>query len=99
MASVTLRSCTQTLGAPFPSESFDVAISRSGTMFFSDPVAAFANIGQALRSDGRLVMMVWQAHDRNEWSVAIAHALAGDGEFLPAAPHGSDPFRSPTQIS
>ena len=76
----------------FPSEGFDVAISRFGAMFFSDPVAAFANIARALRQDGRLVMMVWQAHDRNEWSVAIAHALAGDGEFLPPAPHGLDPF-------
>lgn len=76
----------------FPSEGFDVAISRFGTMFFSDPVAAFANIAQALRRDGRLVMMVWQAQERNEWSVAIAHALAGDGESLPAAPQGLDPF-------
>src|ERR671915_1760183 len=76
----------------FPSESFDVAISRFGTMFFSDPVAAFTNIAQALRRDGRLVMMVWQGHERNEWSVAIADALAGDGEFLPPAPQGSDPF-------
>lgn len=77
---------------PFPSEGFDVAISRFGTMFFSDPVAAFANIAQSLRRDGRLVMMVWQAHNRNEWSVAIAHALAVDEEFLPPAPQHSDPF-------
>jgi SAM-dependent methyltransferase len=76
----------------FASESFDVAISRFGTMFFSDPVAAFANIAQALRRDGRLVMMVWRAHELNEWSVAIAHALAGDGEFPPPAPQGLDPF-------
>ena len=76
----------------FPSEGFDVAISRFGTMFFSDPVAAFANIAQALRRDGRLVMMVWQAHELNEWSVEIAHALAGDGKSLPPAPQGSDPF-------
>src|SRR5918996_1578765 len=75
----------------FPSESFDVAISRFGTMFFFDPVAAFANIAQALHRDGRLVMMVWQAHEHNEWSVAIAHALTGDGEFLPPVPQGSDP--------
>jgi SAM-dependent methyltransferase len=76
----------------FPAESFDVAISRFGTMFFRDPIAAFANIAGALRWDGRLVMMVWQAHELNEWSVAIAHALAGDGGFLPPAPQGYDPF-------
>src|SRR5918992_4034213 len=76
----------------FPSESFNVAISRFGTMFFPDPVAAFANIAQALRRDGRLVMMVWQAEERNEWSVAMAHALAGDRGSLPPAAEGSDPF-------
>jgi SAM-dependent methyltransferase len=76
----------------FSSESFDVAISRFGTMFFRDPVAAFANVAHVLRPDGRLVMMVWQAHERNEWSVAITDALAGDKEFLPPTEEGSDPF-------
>jgi SAM-dependent methyltransferase len=54
---------------------FDLAISRFGTMFFGDPAAAFANLGQALRPGGRLVMMVWQAAERNEWVVAIARSL------------------------
>src|SRR6266511_5360512 len=54
----------------FPSERFDLAISRFGTMFFSDPVAAFANVGVGLRRAGRLLMMVWQAHEQNEWSVS-----------------------------
>ena len=35
---------------PFPPESFDVAISRTGAMFFGDLAAAFTNIGRALRS-------------------------------------------------
>jgi SAM-dependent methyltransferase len=59
----------------FPPNRFDLAISRFGTMFFRDPIAAFANIGRALRLTGPLVMMVWQAHERNEWSVAIDRAL------------------------
>ena len=45
----------------FGRERFDLAVSRFGTMFFADPVAAFGNIGRALRPGGRLVMMVWQA--------------------------------------
>ena len=61
----------------FPSEHFDIAISRFGTMFFADPVAAFSNIRRALRPAGRLVMMVWQGHEANEWSVAIQQSLAG----------------------
>ena len=59
----------------FPQERFDVVISRFGTMFFDDPAAAFANISRALRPAGRLVMMVWQAHERNEWDVTIRHSL------------------------
>jgi SAM-dependent methyltransferase len=50
-------------------------MSRFGTMFFDDPVAAFANVGRALRPAGRLVMMVWQAGERNEWEVAIRRSL------------------------
>jgi ubiquinone/menaquinone biosynthesis C-methylase UbiE len=56
---------------PFPAPSFDVAISRFGTMFFADPVVAFRNIRAALKDNGRLVMMTWQSHESNEWSVAI----------------------------
>ena len=55
----------------FAPRSFDVAISRFGTMFFADPISAFRNIRSALAADGRLVMMVWQAFEANEWSVAI----------------------------
>ena len=73
----------------FPRERFDLVISRFGTMFFADPVAAFTNIGRALRPDGRLVMMVWQAHDLNEWSVAIRRCLEGSAAVASAGP---DPF-------
>ena len=74
----------------FPAECFDVAISRFGTMFFADPVAGFSNIALALRPGGRLVMMVWQNHDRNEWSSSIDRALFAEG---PAPrPGGLDPF-------
>jgi SAM-dependent methyltransferase len=76
----------------FPSESFDIAISRFGTMFFADPVAAFANIRRALRSRGRLVMMVWREHDRNEWSVLIERALAAGTDVRDASPAEPGPF-------
>jgi ubiquinone/menaquinone biosynthesis C-methylase UbiE len=59
----------------FEAGRFDVAISRFGTMFFSDPVAAFANVGRALRPGGRLVALVWQRHRDNDWVVAIDEAI------------------------
>ena len=84
----------------FPSKSFDIAISRFGTMFFADPVAAFANIARALRPGGRLVMMVWQQHDRNEWSVLIERVLAAATDVPAASPMQPDPFSlaDPTTI-
>lgn len=63
---------------PFAPDSFDVAISRFGTMFFADPAPAFGNIAHSLRPRGRLVMLVWQSYERNEWAVSIDQALYGD---------------------
>jgi SAM-dependent methyltransferase len=74
----------------FEGEEFDVAISRFGTMFFADPAAAFSNIARALRPGGRLVMMVWQDRDRNEWAVSIDNALAAEQASL--LPRTEDPF-------
>jgi SAM-dependent methyltransferase len=68
---------------------FDVAISRFGTMFFGDPVAAFANIAAALRAEARLVLLVWQRLEHNEWARLIDAAL---GDAAQPTPPGADPF-------
>jgi SAM-dependent methyltransferase len=73
----------------FDPAGFDVAISRFGTMFFSDPAAAFANIAAALRPRARLALLVWQPHEHNEWARAIDAAL-GDAARPPRP--GADPF-------
>ncbi|KAF0845692.1 class I SAM-dependent methyltransferase [Nocardia caishijiensis] len=77
---------------PFAAGFFDLCISRFGVMFFADPVAAFRNIGRALRPGGRLVMMVWQGAERNEWvtvfprKVVASMTEAGPGPFSLADP-------------
>ena len=73
---------------PFPSEAFDVAASSFGCMFFADPVAAFANIGRAMRPGAPLVLMVWRDLDRNEWVTEFRAALAA-GRDLPTPPPGA----------
>ncbi|MPY90721.1 MAG: methyltransferase domain-containing protein [Luteitalea sp.] len=76
----------------FAPEHFDVVISRFGTMFFAAPVAALTNVARASRPGARLVMMVWQSHDRNEWATAIHRSLTA-GSAMPAQPpSGQDPF-------
>jgi SAM-dependent methyltransferase len=70
---------------PFPRAQFDLGISRFGTMFFADPAAAFTNIGLALRPDARLVLLVWQSAERNEWS-AVFPPAPGPNPFSLADP-------------
>lgn len=72
---------------PFADESFDVVVSRTGTMFFADPVAAFANLRRALRPEGRLAMVVWQPVPRNTWFVEWARACLGGA--VPTPPAGA----------
>ena len=77
---------------PFIADSFDVAISRTGTMFFGDPQAAFTNIARALRPRGRLVMPVWQGPERNEWIGELGAALAAGRDLPPPAAGAPGPF-------
>ena len=67
----------------FPAHHHDIAISRFGSMFFADPIKAFSNICFALKPFARLVMIVWQTREQNEWALEIPRALAG-GEVSPA---------------
>ena len=73
----------------FDPAGFDVAISRFGTMFFADPPAAFANLAAALRPEGRLVLLVWQRAEDNEWARVIDAAL---GDAAQPWPSDLNPF-------
>jgi len=57
---------------------FDAAMSQFGVMFFDDPVAAFANIGDQLRPGGRIAFACWQPLAANPWFFVDAVA-----EFVP----------------
>jgi hypothetical protein len=61
-------------------------------MFFADPTSAFCNIAGALRPGARLVMMVWQDRDRNEWALSIDEALAADQASLLLPTDSMDAF-------
>jgi SAM-dependent methyltransferase len=72
----------------FRTAGFDVAISRTGTMFFGDGTSAFKNIARSLRSGGRMVLLVWQRPELNEWIRELSGVL-GAGRTLPAPPVGA----------
>jgi SAM-dependent methyltransferase len=69
---------------------FDVAISRFGSMFFDDPVAAFANITVAMRAGGRLCLATWQPLAANDWLMVPGAALLRFGQ-IPETVTGSGP--------
>ncbi|MGW6980291.1 class I SAM-dependent methyltransferase [Streptomyces sp. NPDC054932] len=56
----------------FDAEGFDAVISRYGMTFFTDPVAAFANLHRALRPGGRLAFICAAEAEANEWLEALA---------------------------
>jgi SAM-dependent methyltransferase len=72
----------------FDDGAFDVAFSSFGAMFFNDQVAAFANIGRALRPGGRLAVMAWQELARNAWLQVLRDALAV-GRTMGSPPNGA----------
>jgi SAM-dependent methyltransferase len=77
---------------PFDPSAFDLATSSFGAMFFGDPVAAFSNIGGALRGDGRLALLAWRGLQENAWLMALRGALALGRELPVPPPDAPTPF-------
>lgn len=68
---------------PLPASSFDLAFSRFGVMFFSEPVRAFTNLFRALRPDGHLAFVCWRGVDENPW---IKQPVALAARHVPPPP-------------
>ncbi|MGH9274169.1 MAG: methyltransferase domain-containing protein, partial [Acidimicrobiales bacterium] len=65
----------------FDTDAYDAIISRFGTMFFDDPVAAFANLAAATRPTGRLCLATWQPLAANDWLLIPGAALLRYGSL------------------
>jgi SAM-dependent methyltransferase len=77
---------------PFPTASFDLAISRFGSMFFADKPAAFANVGRALRPGGRLLLVAWKPITENEQFATIFGSLSAGRDIPKPPPTAPSPF-------
>jgi len=76
-------------------DTFDLAFSRFGTMFFANPVAALRNVRRALAPDGRLVMVVWRRRTDNDWlyrAQTIVEAIVSRPEEYDEPTCGPGPF-------
>jgi SAM-dependent methyltransferase len=77
---------------PFPDDSFDLATSRFGVMFFRDPGLAFRELRRVLRPAARACFLAWGPFDQPYWQsmMGVVHRHVG-GPLL--QPGGPDPFR------
>ena len=67
---------------------YDAAYSRFGVMFFSDPVAAFANLRASLKPRGRMSFVCWRPLETNPW---LLEPLQAARRYLaPATPTDPD---------
>jgi SAM-dependent methyltransferase len=67
----------------FAPATYDLLFSRFGVMFFGNPVAAFANLRNALKPGGRMVFVCWRPFDENPWMRVPLHAAY---EHIPRLP-------------
>jgi SAM-dependent methyltransferase len=77
---------------PFPDNSFDLATSRFGVMFFGDPRVALQELRRVLRPGARACFLAWGPFDQPYWQsmMGVVHRHVG-GPLL--QPDGSNPFR------
>ena len=76
-----------------PQMPYDRLVSRLGVMFFTDPLAAFANLRRWLVPGGRVAFAVWGPVEDNAWMAATRAAVADAIGLAPIDPTAPGPFR------
>lgn len=83
-------------------DGFDLLTSTFGTMFFGDPVSAFANMQRAADPNARMAIVCWRSLAENPWMEvpmsAVARHLPPRPSAVPNAP-GMFAFADPQYVS
>lgn len=92
VTNVQFQQCTAD-SLPFPSDSFDVTVSRLGAMFFPDPVASLREMLRVTRSGGVLALAVWHKSELNPFCHLVSGVM--DNHIAPVAadPDAPNAFR------
>jgi ubiquinone/menaquinone biosynthesis C-methylase UbiE len=84
--------CADAATATLDEPPFDRLFSRFGSMFFEEPVPAFANLRRLLTPGARIDLAVW-AHPRdNLWMMEVMGMVRQHVDIPPAIPRAPGPF-------
>jgi len=78
---------------PFAANSFDVAVSRLGIMFFADPVAAVREMLRVVKPDGALALAVWGKSEINPFCYLITGVIERHVKGAVVEPNAPNAFR------
>ena len=84
--------CGDAASAVLPAAPYDRLVSRFGSMFFADPVAAFRHLRTQLVPGARFDLAVWGPPRDNVWMMAVMGVIRAHVEVPPATPRAPGPF-------
>lgn len=84
--------CADAATASVPEAPFDRLCSRFGSMFFSEPVPAFANLRGLLKTGGRLDLAVLGPPQQNPWMLEGMAVARRHVEMPAPVPRAPGPF-------
>jgi ubiquinone/menaquinone biosynthesis C-methylase UbiE len=84
--------CADAATARLAEPPFDRLHSRFGSMFFAEPVRAFANLRAMLMPGARIDLAVWAAPRDNPWMMEVMSAVRRHVDIPPAVPRAPGPF-------
>lgn len=73
-------------------ELFDRLFSRFGSMFFEQPIPAFANLRSLLKRGARIDLAVWGPPRENLWMMEVMGVVRKHVDVPPAVPRAPGPF-------
>ena len=89
---VQFRQCTAD-SLPFADDSFDVAVSRLGVMFFPNPVAGLREMLRTIKPGGRIALAVWGKSELSPYSYVVTDVISRHVQSPKAEPDAPDAFR------
>lgn len=84
--------CADAASVQLADTPYDRLFSRFGSMFFSEPHEAFANLASLLRPGARIDLSVWAAPRDNLWMMEMMAIVRRFVEAPPAIPRAPGPF-------